>query len=345
MEPYLTIIIPVYNAECYISECVHSLLMQSYHNFEILLINDGSTDRSLSVCEELSKKDKRIRVIDKKNGGVASARNLGIQFAKGVYIQFIDSDDTVSPDICKIFIEAVDMYPDKVVLPVCGIDKQEREGGSYAKIFSLINTRGLTSSDIYAKELVAYKTNVFFGSPDNKLYRKNILWEHKITFEEGEEIGEDFVFNMKYLRQIDLIVVIPECCYHYRYNAGSLTKKKRNAKTVWERERIMYQEFCTSLKCLTGNEKTYNQERFLLCSIKKVLISLISEKKKYQYQIWNQILNNACLKSHLLADINKRYGQYSYMERFLLYCLKSDKKFFLYLLGKLYCMKKCMEGR
>ena len=91
----VTIIVPVYNDERYIGRCINSLINQKYSNLDILIINDGSTDNTEKICKVLSNKDKRIRVINKKNGGVSSARNMGIELAKGKYIFFIDSDDTI----------------------------------------------------------------------------------------------------------------------------------------------------------------------------------------------------------------------------------------------------------
>lgn len=102
-EPLVSVIVPVYNVEAYLEECVDSIIHQTYRNIEIILVDDGSTDRSGAVCEELSSKDSRIRVIHKDNGGLSEARNIGLAYSKGKWVSFIDADDWVSP----VFIEAL----------------------------------------------------------------------------------------------------------------------------------------------------------------------------------------------------------------------------------------------
>ena len=104
----VSIIVPIYNAEKYIFGLIENLMNQTYKNIEIILVNDGSTDNSLNICNELQSKDNRIKVIDKKNGGVSSARNKGIKESKGEYITFIDSDDNIGEDYVRKMVENVE---------------------------------------------------------------------------------------------------------------------------------------------------------------------------------------------------------------------------------------------
>ena len=104
----ISIIVPVYNAEKWIDRCIKSLIKQTYDDIEIILVNDGSTDTSLSVCKKYADIDKRIVVIDKKNSGVSATRNIGIEIAKGEYIQFVDSDDYIDEKMCEMLVNAIE---------------------------------------------------------------------------------------------------------------------------------------------------------------------------------------------------------------------------------------------
>ena len=116
--PKVSIIVPVYKAEKYLNRCVDSILAQTFTDFELLLIDDGSPDRSGEICDEYAKKDSRIRVFHKKNGGVSSARNLGLDNVLGEYVTFVDSDDWVEPDFVETMIQTYEKFP--WTIPVCG---------------------------------------------------------------------------------------------------------------------------------------------------------------------------------------------------------------------------------
>ena len=120
-QPLISIIIPVYNVERYLPECLDSLLAQTYQNFELLCVNDGSSDSSQSILEQYARKDSRVRVFCKKNGGVSSARNFGLEQAKGEYIGFVDSDDFVLPRFLERMQQAMDA--EKAKIAVCGFRK------------------------------------------------------------------------------------------------------------------------------------------------------------------------------------------------------------------------------
>ena len=130
--PLVSIIVPVYNAQSHLSRCLESICGQEYKNLELIVINDGSKDKSLPVCEEFRKKDSRILLVDKANSGVSDTRNLGLKLASGKYVQFVDSDDYIDPDFTKHLVEAAEAHhadlviaPYKMVIPA-GATKPEQ---------------------------------------------------------------------------------------------------------------------------------------------------------------------------------------------------------------------------
>ena len=114
--PLISIVVPVYKVESYIRHCIDSILEQSFENFELILVDDGSTDNCPAICDEYAARDHRIRVIHKSNGGISSARNAGMQMARGKYIMFVDSDDYVHKDWCKTLLQSLIAHPDAWVI-------------------------------------------------------------------------------------------------------------------------------------------------------------------------------------------------------------------------------------
>lgn len=124
--PKISIVVPIYNAEKYLERCIQSILVQTYSDFEVLLINDGSKDNSIKICQQYEKKDNRIKVIDKKNEGVSQTRNQGIKIARGKYIQFIDSDDFIEPNMLEEMLEKAEK--EEVDVCICGFQYTYEKG-------------------------------------------------------------------------------------------------------------------------------------------------------------------------------------------------------------------------
>lgn len=204
----ISIVIPVYNAEKKLSRCISSVLNQKYSNIEVILIDDGSKDNSLIIANEWEKKDSRIKVISKENGGVSSARNKGIANSKGDYIMFVDADDWVSDNYCNDMIRAAQKY--KADMVICG----------FVDIFddSKIVHTALYDSSLYNKTgkykevcMDLIKTGMS-NSPCNKLFRKCKIQDF---FNEERSMGEDLEFNLKYIEKVNEVVCINENLYFY----------------------------------------------------------------------------------------------------------------------------------
>lgn len=206
MQPEISVIIPVYNAVKYIRKCIDSILCQTINNFELLLIDDGSNDGSENVIDKYQENDPRIKVIHKKNTGVSSTRNLGLQVARGNYIVFVDSDDYVSKD----YLEKLYEYHEEDLV----ISGYQQFG---------FNTEGYTPSSILItkenfdkrafEELLAhgYITRICWA----KLFKKNILRAYNILFPEDMFFCEDSTFVFNYLQYCESVRYINYCGYYY----------------------------------------------------------------------------------------------------------------------------------
>lgn len=204
----ISIIIPVYNAEKALKRCIDSVVNQSYKDIQVILVNDGSEDKSLAICHEWSRIDRRVMVVDKQNGGVSSARNAGLRVATGSYIQFVDSDDFLDPDFCGNLLDSAILSDSDVVI----------SGYRYfnsGKVHE--NSPGLKSS-VYTKKEIAQQFSTlysgpFLSSPCNKLYHSFAVAD--CGFDESVRMGEDLIFNMDVLKNCDTISIIPSTGYYY----------------------------------------------------------------------------------------------------------------------------------
>ncbi|MBS6396171.1 MAG: glycosyltransferase family 2 protein [Clostridiales bacterium] len=206
----VTIIVPVYNTQKDLPRCLDSLISQSYEKLDIILIDDGSTDNSGSICDEYAHNDQRIRVIHKRNGGVSAARNSGLDLARGEYLIFVDSDDCIHRHMISIYVQAL---AENVVL-ACDYTKQEDELElSYDKIWS-------TRIQYYHREeFLQFMKDEYVNAPWNKFYDTKILREHQIRFDETKKLGEDFLFNLEYFQFAPAKYKVIHCPLYY-YQEG-----------------------------------------------------------------------------------------------------------------------------
>lgn len=209
----ISVIIPVYNSSKFLAECLESVISQELKEIEIIVVNDGSTDNSLEIIKKYEKIDNRIILIDKVNEGQSKARNIGIKLARGKYIGFIDSDDYIPSDYYKKLYLKIEKENSEIV--VCGVEI----------IDSSRNNIKMEIVDYTHKiDFLFDKKN--FGFPVNKLYRKDILDEKNIYFDESLKLSEDFLFNLQYLLEIEKISSVLENYYCYRKHSTNTTKNQ-----------------------------------------------------------------------------------------------------------------------
>ena len=216
----ISVIVPVYNSEKTLCRCVDSVLRQTYQNFELLIINDGSLDHSGEICDEYAQKDSRVRVIHKTNGGVSSARNVGLDNARGEWVTFVDSDDYLQEEYLNSFPIACNA--DVIIGSFIAIN----EMGSQVIISSNVPPGVYFHSSSFTQE---YITNTKLKVPWCKFYRKSLLSD--IRFNEKMVVGEDWHFNMTFFalanellvlsKQSDDLVnyvyAIPSISFHIKY--------------------------------------------------------------------------------------------------------------------------------
>ncbi|MEJ8591286.1 glycosyltransferase family 2 protein [Riemerella anatipestifer] len=222
----VSIIIPVYNTEKYLEKCINSIVEQTYTNWELLLINDGSQDDSLSICEKYANEYSNIYVFSQENKGPSAARNIGIDNAHGQYICFVDSDDWVDDNYLEIFIGNMSENEDMMVV-------QDHKRIINDKIIRYTNGY---NNEIFElpKDLSSLIKEYKFiqGYSVNKLYIREILENHSLRFSEEIDMGEDEVFFYKYLQLIDKIIFVKPDPYNYVGRIGSLTS--RHSKFISE---------------------------------------------------------------------------------------------------------------
>lgn len=211
MQPFISIVVPVYNVEKYINRCIDSVLDQSYANWELLLIDDGSSDNSGKICDSYSRKDNRIRTIHKPNGGVSSARNLGIEQASGDFITFIDSDDWVESQYIADFIRC---NPQRNSIVVSGlITKTPSE-----EYISFQYADESTMTGVAAHEIICKYDLFRDGGPSNKLFDLQLIKVSKLTFRTDLSYHEDHIFVYSYYLLVENIMLSRFCGYYYAYN-------------------------------------------------------------------------------------------------------------------------------
>lgn len=209
----ISIIIPVFNGEKYLSECIDSVIMQTLEDIEIICINDGSEDRSFEILKEYKEKDYRIIVIDQENQGVSAARNAGLKIAQGKYVGFVDGDDTIEDVFFEKLIDNAEKAKSDVV---------------YSK-FSKSQNFQVFPQIMDKADWQTFVLPIFFKEDAlnaiwNKIYRNEIIQKNNITFPVGTQHGEDAQFNIEFLMKAQRISFLNYCGYHYREVEGSATR-------------------------------------------------------------------------------------------------------------------------
>ena len=209
-QPLVSIILPVYNAQNHLARCVGSICAQTYQNIEIVILNDGSKDQSLPVCEEFRQKDPRILLVDKANSGVSDTRNLGLKLASGKYVEFVDSDDYLDPDFTERLVAAAEeneadfvIAPYKMVIPA-GASKPEQVLDKIQDELGVMSVArppevreygflpaGVYDKDTFALRLMDKPASYFYSVLWNKLYRRDILTGNDIQFVSEMRWAED----------------------------------------------------------------------------------------------------------------------------------------------------------
>lgn len=254
MNPSVSIVVPVYNAEKSIRRCIESILNQSCIDFELLVVDDGSRDRSGSICDEYAARDRRVRVFHKENGGVSAARNLALREAKGKYLQFLDSDDWITPDATRLLLRSAEENDADLVI-----------SDFYRVVGERVSTKGdieedhVLTQEEYAAHMMENPADFYYGVLWNKLYRRSIVEEHCLRMDEEISWCEDFLFNLEYIRYAKRFYALNVPLYYYVKTKGSLASQISISKTV--RMKLTMFEYYNRLYQEIFDEEEYEKHR------------------------------------------------------------------------------------
>lgn len=217
-QPLISIIIPCFNNGKYVEKCLKSINKQSYQNYEVIIINDGSSDNSKSVIQNFIEGKTRYFLINQNNSGVSVARNKGLQIAKGDYICFVDADDYIEPNYLEVLYKT--MVNNESDLSICSVIHENLEG----EIIYLDKLKPQTLSNIETANL----KKLIWGYACNKLFKKEIIQKNKLFFEKDIMFAEDELFYLNYLFKIERVSMTNDCLYHYVRQKQSATKNTTN---------------------------------------------------------------------------------------------------------------------
>lgn len=314
--PKVSIIVPVYNAEKYLNQCIESIIKQTEKDFELILINDGSKDTSLKICKEYEKKDYRIKVYDKPNGGVSSARNLGIEKSSGEWINFIDPDDWIEENMLETALNKAEENNVDVIQWNHYYNKSEQQIKRKNIYNGNINDMSILQLGILSPTYIETELKMHFGAIRGvwgKLYRSSIIKENNILFNEKIYMFEDGIFNLYVFEHSKKVYFINEFLQHYRRENTSVTlsfkedclginefiiedmKDFRNKKNQDNRYNIAFNLVIFELLTSTFNRYFFHKDNFMKKREKYLLLHKTCYNANYINSIRNS--NNKYLNS------------------------------------------------
>ncbi|PYZ95077.1 glycosyl transferase [Salipaludibacillus keqinensis] len=305
MSTKVSIIVPVYNAEKYLEFCIESIINQSYSNIEILVVNDGSIDKSESIVQEFQKKDKRIKYYYQINSGPADARNTGLMHATGDYIAFIDADDKVEQNYILLLVKKMETSNSDLI---CSGYKDVSQFG--IKIHSDFNLSDTNS----AKRMLLTMCEGTGGVLWSKLFKRNLIEQHRLKLKSELFMCEDLVFVLEYASNCECFTYIDEFQYHYnRLNQNSISAKinieyLENYLTVWKQiEKILFK----------SNIEKSTVKKIISRKIQSLIISLLElPENTYHtsYTLMTNLLNEPYIKAYKdkFTTVHYLYKPYIY---------------------------------
>lgn len=309
----VSVIVPIYNAEKYIEHCVKSILEQSFKNFELILVDDGSKDNSLAICENLAKTDDRIVVIHQENSGSSAAKNAGLKVARGNYVEFCDADDTVDAEYIDCLYKGANDYSADVCIgnvafvEVCNESVLSRRTVDVEKGF--YNLQDFLS--FYPR----YMPNAVIGAPWNKLYKRSIIVDNNLFFNTKMKNNEDTHFNYEYLANCKTVYVSDLPHYNYFNRIDSTSASKGYIENLFDVYVITYNKAIDFLhKTNTYNENIGFQNNYFSGLIIGALNNIINTKngltKKEKIEKIKLICNHkdvqSAIKNVKFNDIKKQ---------------------------------------
>jgi len=295
----ISVIIPVYNVENYLEHCFRSVLNQTYTNIEVIMVDDGSTDRSGEMCDKIAASDDRVVVLHKQNGGLSSARNAGLENCIGEFVFFVDSDDSIDVNTLKTMVGL--QRSKDYDLVICGHQNVDKDEDVKEYSGESIKSKELSYEDIW-EEVFGKLNNAVW----NKLYKRELIGN--LRFQDQIIHGEDLLFNLSYIKRCNLALSVGFPFYHYFNRPGSITKSGFSEKR--------FDEIKVKDKALEIVRKNYpiqenNAQKYCFRARMNVMRSLYSagREKEYSDQVseckevtrryYSEVAKDLCLKERI----------------------------------------------
>ena len=303
MKPLLTVVIPVYNVEKYLNRCIESILLQEWKNYDILLVDDGSTDRSPQICDDYVKAYDFISVIHKENGGLSEARNTGISQAKGEYVYFPDSDDWLEPDAFMALAEVLESQKFDII----SFNREFVKGEEDAIVSEPEVTQVFEGKDAFVQML---KHSYITGFANDKIYRKSLFIDNNILFPKGKYY-EDLGTNYKLFLSAKKVYATNQKYYHYLIdNPDSITQswnEKKFSDMFGFYKDIFYSDFVRSQ---LNQEELQISQLYYVNGLIHILASLYKSKLDKKYiditdQVKQELLKHGVSLSQMKDQPNK----------------------------------------
>lgn len=306
----ISIIIPLYNGEKHIESCLDSVIAQTYEDIEVLVVDDGSKDAGAAVVNKYQEKEPRVKLFQKENGGVSSARNLGIKKASGDYIMFLDCDDILKKDCCEVLIDVISKQ--KCDLAVCKFVYQKVSAGQVLKeSCQVMQESNITTLQEFEESFQKMFDNKVYLSVWAKLYKRSIIQEGKICFQEEIAIGEDMLFNFEYFKRSVHIAIKDYVGYEYKINADEKSASSKSDKTKYENAVYLYHrgiDFANELGILNVVHKTLVKYYLRSCFFQ------LEKEEKIDEDIMRYLNNEVTQQAKVLAAKgDKEFALYQFV--------------------------------
>ena len=330
----VSIIIPVYNAENYLHECIKSLINQTLNECEFIFVNDGSKDNSKNIIKNYQLNDKRIKLINQENQGVSVARNKGLSIAKGEYIGFVDADDSINLNMIEVLYNEISRY--NLDLIMCNFESS-LDGNKTISSPTLPTNRILNRRYIEENLLIKFIDSDELNTVCTKLYRSSLIKSNNIQFPEKIELGEDGIFNLRYMIKAKNLKYVSYTGYYYREVNGSATRDMSN-KDYFQEALHVYLTDLPEFNNININKEVLKKSKitkFIDKVISNIYIYLVpnngiklSNKLRY---VHNMIKNNY-VKEAIIYYRNEYYNEKNRYDKFIIKMIHRRSTIGLYLL-------------
>ncbi len=292
----VSVIVPVYNVERYIKECIESILQQTYKNIEVIVVDDGSPDKSAAIISKISKKDPRVRLITKENGGVSSARNVGLDNANGEYVVFVDADDFLAKDFVEYMLHLCDISKSDICVSKCHFENNCEKQNEIDRI------------EVMSSE----KATAYFLSPDTIIYspnciiKKDFIDKHNFRFSTLLYYGEGLQFTSMIAQHCNTMTLGERKVYYYRRSNEASATTKFDIQKMYNGEKALHKikKEITIKSDLIDNMFDLHMAMFCLGAITKLINAEQKSKYTNDYKRWKAILKRNTYRLILTKDVS-----------------------------------------